>query len=94
MEPMKPMKPMVFKALPQWWPEELGAPNSAGGQNDFEYAYFAAHHRLLIREAGTISSYDTGDNVIDGVSQASDTKSAKFTSESGSIELNQLKRIS
>ena len=29
-----------------WWPAELGSPDSAGGQNDMRYAYFARSHRL------------------------------------------------
>ena len=49
--------------------EGLGEPNSAGGQNDLQYAYFAEKHRLAVSRGGKVEVYDTGDHDITGVSQ-------------------------
>ena len=35
-----------------WWPSVFGTPDSASGQNDLSYAYFAHSNRLLIRHRG------------------------------------------
>ena len=93
MQPMKPMKPLEFKESPAWWPEELGHPNSAGSQNDLQYAYFGAARRLLLRRGDTVTTYDTGDHEIHGVSQASDKAHVRFTSNHGVVDLAQLKRL-
>jgi hypothetical protein len=93
MEPMKPMKPLKFSEIPRWWPEDLGEPNSAGSQNDVQYAYFSAARRLLLRDGAQITTYDTGDHAIQGVSQASDAAHATFTSNHGVVNLSELKRL-
>ena len=93
MEPMKPMKPLEFKQLDQWWPHALGNPNSAGSQNGIQYAYFHDARRLLLRRGGVVSTFDTGDHDITGVSQASDSQHVKFTSNQGLVDLAELKPL-
>jgi hypothetical protein len=93
MEPMKPMKPLEFKQLEQWWPHALGNPNSAGSQNGVQYAYFHNARRLLLRRGGEVSTFDTGDHDISGVSQASDSQHVTFTSSRGLVDLGQLKPL-
>jgi hypothetical protein len=93
MEPIKPMKPLEFKQLDQWWPHALGNPNSAGSQNGVQYAYFHDVRRLLLRRGGEVSTFDTGDHNISGVSQASDSQHVTFTSTQGLVDLAQLKRL-
>jgi hypothetical protein len=93
MEPMKPMKPLEFKEQERWWPEALGKPNSAGGQEAVQYAYFRDARRLLLRHGGHIAAFDTGDHEIYGVSQASDPKHVQFTGSRGPVDLTQLKRL-
>ncbi|MCW6511588.1 hypothetical protein [Lichenifustis flavocetrariae] len=95
MEPMKPMQPMqpMAKTSP-WWPRDLGEPSSTGGQNDLSYAFFPDKHRLLVRENGTTTTYDTGDHQISGVSQQqSGSRSLSFTSQNGTVNLDELKRL-
>ena len=74
MEPMKPMKPMApmepMDFGPAWWPDDLGEPSSCGGQNDMRYAFFAEARRLLIQDGDKVTTYDTSDHQISGVSQA------------------------
>jgi len=93
MKPMEPMEPMNFKEMPRWWPQELGEPNSAGSQNDVRYAYFGDARRLLLSDGNTLDTYDTGDHHIQGVSQASDTAHATFTSDRGEVKVADLKRL-
>lgn len=90
---MEPMKPLEFKQLDQWWPHALGSPNSAGSQNGVQYAYFHDARRLLLRRGGEVSTFDTGDHDISGVSQAGDSHHVIFTSSRGPVELDQLKRL-
>jgi ketosteroid isomerase-like protein len=90
------MKPMEW--LPQsepWWPEELGQPSSAGGQNDIRYAFFPHARRLLDEQNGEATTYDTGDHQIDGVSQRNSggLRSLTFTSQNGPVRLAELTRI-
>lgn len=97
MKPMSPMKPMEpMKAPPRWWPEELGeSPNSAGGQNETRYAFFADTKRLAVDTGdGNIEVYDTGDHRISGVQQhqSGSGKKVTFTSQDGEIDLANLKR--
>jgi hypothetical protein len=99
MEPMKPLKPMQprkfedFADMSRWWPEVLGTATSAGSQNDVQYAYFRGARRLLIRQGDRVTSYDTGDHDIQGVSQGGDAGHAKFISNQGPIDLSQLKAL-
>lgn len=53
----------------KWWPDSLGSPASAGGQNDIRYAYFPALKRLAIKERAKVTIFDTGEHEIFGVSQ-------------------------
>ena len=92
-KPMAPMRPLQFSKPVRWWPEELGNPSSLGTQNDVHYAYFRDARRLLLRRGKEITSYDTGDHDISGVSQVSDTRNARFTSSHGEVDLASLKRL-
>jgi len=93
MEPMKPMKPMKFSDVPPWWPKELGKPNATGSQDQVQYAYFKDARRLLLREQGRMSIYDTGEYQIQGLSQASDIAHARMLTDQGPVEISQLKRL-
>lgn len=93
MEPMKPMKPMEFSHTSAWWPEELGKPNATGSQDQLQYAYFKDARRLLLREQGRMSIYDTGEYQIRGILQASDIAHAQILTDQGSVEISQLKRF-
>ena len=88
---MQPLKFEHFSDLTPWWPEILGTATSAGSQNDLHYAYFRGARRLLIRRGDHVTTYDTGDHDIQGVSQASDASHAKFLSDRGPVDLSQLK---
>ena len=91
MDPMKPMEPLKFD--PPWWPEELGDPSSSGGQNGMRYAFFAQKRRLLVEQDGKKTVYDSADHRISGVSQRSgQTSSLVFTSQSGPVALDTLRR--
>ena len=90
MRPMAPMKPM--SGGDAWWPKDLGDPSSSGGQNDLRYAFFPDKHRLLIDQGGTIATYDSGDHDIGGVQQ-SRGGSPVFSSQHGTVKLNQLKQL-
>lgn len=92
MEPMKPMQPM--QPMEAWWPGELGEPSTSGGQNGVRYAFFPDKHRLLIERDGKLTTYDSGDHRIGGVSQQqSEGQSLAFTSQSGLVKLEELKQI-
>ncbi len=67
MEPMTPMKPMA--PMETWWPDELGQPATSGAQNSARYAFFPEKRRLLIEQGGKLTTYDSGDHRISGVSQ-------------------------
>lgn len=74
------------------WPAELGTPSSTGSQNDMHYAVFPGARRLAIEQRGTITVYDTGDHRIGGVSQQqSGDQTLRFSSQSGPINLSDLK---
>ncbi len=89
MKPMKPMKPMSFGA--PWWPDDLGQPSSSGAQNDMRYAFFPDKRRLLIEDGGTLTTYDSGDHRINGVSQqGGNGRSLAFTSQDGTVRLDDL----
>ena len=91
MEPMKPTEPLKFD--PPWWPHELGAPASSGGQNDMRYAFFPEKRRLMVEQDGKKTVYDSGDHQISGVSKRSGKSSSLlFTSQSGPLALDTLRR--
>ncbi|MDF1872269.1 SHOCT domain-containing protein [Vannielia sp.] len=76
------------------WPAELGAPSSAGAQNNMRYAIFPATRRLAIDLAGKVTVYDTADHQIFGVGQQqSGDQSLTFTSQNGLVRLADLKEI-
>lgn len=78
-----------------WWPQELGMPNTAGAQNQLRYAYFAQEKRLVIERQGQVSIYDTQDHQISGVSQQQGAESSlSFTSQKGTVEISNLPLIS
>ena len=95
MKPMQPMAPMTPMAeMQQWWPAALGQPSSSGAQNDARYAFFPDKRRLLIEQDGALSTYDTGDHQIGGVSQAqSDRRHLAFTSQNGTVDLDSLTKL-
>ena len=97
MEPMKAMKPMEpMKTVTPWWPASLGEPESAGGQNDLQYAYFGKPHRLAVKQGGKTTIYDTADQRIHGVAQqqgGNSHDSPTFTSQKGTVTLHELKVV-
>jgi hypothetical protein len=96
MEPMKPMAPM--KPIPAgetWWPEELGQPSTSGSQNGMRYAFFPQKQRLLIEQAGKLTTYDSEDHRISGVSQQSGSEhTLSLTSQKGQVKLYELSKVS
>ena len=85
----------LFKVDPDsernWWPPELGTPDSTGRQNAMAYAYFGGKHRLAINEGGKIRVYDTLGQKITGVSQQQSTGGTMmFSTASGVIDLSTL----
>ncbi|MHB8283636.1 MAG: hypothetical protein ACYDD1_03075 [Caulobacteraceae bacterium] len=95
MEPMKPMEPMAPMSFPDpWWPAELGQPSSAGSQNAMRYAVFPQKRRLLIEQDGQLTTYDTAEHHISGVSQSDGGgRTLTFASQDGPVALDSLKRI-
>ena len=96
MEPMKPMEPMEpMRGTAPWWPEDLGQPSTAGGQNDMRYAYFADSRRLAVSRGGAVTVDDVADHEISGVSQqqGGDRSDIVFTSQHGEIPLSRLKVV-
>ncbi|WP_404383840.1 SHOCT domain-containing protein [Caenispirillum salinarum] len=79
-----------------WWRQELGQPSSAGSQNDLRYALFPAHRRLAVERGGRVTVYDTGDHVITGFGQqqGGGGGSATFTSQHGTVRLEDLPVVS
>ncbi|HEY0274805.1 MAG TPA: SHOCT domain-containing protein [Paenirhodobacter sp.] len=76
------------------WPEELGAPSASGSQNDMRYAVFPAQRRLAVVRDGQMFLYDTGDNVIGGVSQQQGGGNGlQFNSQYGPMPLDSLTPI-
>jgi len=98
MDPMKPMKPLepmkpIVRQMP-WWPDNLGEPSSSGGQNEVRYAFFPDKHRLLVEQEGTLTSYDSADYQITGVSQQqSERKTLTFSTRDGNVDLSRLKQV-
>ena len=79
----------------QWWPAELGSPNTSGGQNQYRYAYFAGMRRLAISDGQSVTVYDTLDHNIGGVSQQQGgVAGVGFTSQYGNVDLRTLPLVS
>ncbi|MBJ8345796.1 SHOCT domain-containing protein [Antrihabitans sp. YC2-6] len=78
-----------------WWPPELGAPSSSGGQNDTRYAYFPHVRRLAVMADGEVHVYDTLDHAIGGVSQqqGSGAASLRFSSQAGTFGVADLREL-
>ena len=95
MKPMAPMKPMEPMAkMEAWWPDDLGQPSSTGSQNGMRYAFFPEARRLLVENGGTVTTYDSGDHRIGGVSQQDgSSRSLAFTSQDGMVNLDELKKV-
>ena len=78
-----------------WWPAEIGWPNSTGAQNNTRYAYFQQARRLAIEINGTITVYDTLDHQITGFSQQqSYGGSLIFSSQYGLVSIATLPIVS
>jgi hypothetical protein len=79
----------------QWWPAELGRPDSAGAQNDLRYAFFSGPRRLAILQGGQARIYDTGTHALSGFSQQqSGDQSLTFTSQMGLVRVADLPLVS
>lgn len=77
-----------------WWPGDLGTPNSTGSQNNMRYAYFAKSRRLALDLGGEVSVYDTLDHQIGGFSQhQSGGSSLTFSSQHGPVDLASLPKV-
>ncbi|MCG5242334.1 hypothetical protein MCW82_21380 [Azospirillum doebereinerae] len=77
-----------------WWPAELGMPNSSGAQNDLRYAYFQDTCRLAVEIAGALTVYDTADHRISGVSQQQGNGwTLTFTSQYGTVPVSSLRVV-
>ena len=59
-----------MKGMEPFWPKDLGDPSTSGSQNGMKYAFFPDKQRLVIERDGQVSTYDSGDHRIGGVSQA------------------------
>ncbi|MFL5286498.1 MAG: transglutaminase family protein, partial [Rhodopila sp.] len=78
----------------QWWPQDLGTPAASGGQNDMRYACFPDKRRLAVMQGGTVRVYDTGEHQITGFSQQqSSSQTLSFTSQNGTVRLEDLKPV-
>src|SRR5687768_1745137 len=98
MEPMKPMKPMEpmrpMAGGEKWWPDDLGQPSTSGSQDGIRYAFLPEKRRLLIEQGGKLTTYDSGDHRISGVSQqGGQAQSLAFTSQNGAVKLDELKQV-
>jgi hypothetical protein len=94
MKPMKPMEPMKPLSQVEWWPPDLGQPSTSGSQNDIRYAFFPEKRRLLIEQDGNLAIYDSADHQISGVSQQqSSGGDLAFTSQTGPVDLAELKKV-
>ncbi|WP_377810301.1 hypothetical protein ABNQ38_31835 [Azospirillum sp. A29] len=77
-----------------WWPADLGVPNSSGSQNDLRYAYFGGTSRLAVEVAGSLTVYDTGNHQISGVSQQQGNGwTLTFTSQYGTVPVSSLRVV-
>jgi len=77
-----------------WWPNDLGSPSATGAQNDMRYACFPDKRRLAVMHHGQVHVYDTGDHRIGGFSQQqSSSQHLTFTSQNGTVRVEDLKEI-
>jgi len=78
-----------------WWPADLGIPDSAGGQDRVRYAYFGKSKRLAVEVDGRVTIYDTLGHQIHGISQHQGTTSSlHFTSSEGPVDVASLPVVS
>lgn len=78
-----------------WWPADLGRPNSTGAQNNVRYAFFAQPRRLAIEVNGKMTLYDTLAHQINGFSQQqSSGASLTFASQHGLVAVASLPVVS
>ena len=90
-EPVSLFVPPSPSASRQWWPVDLGIPNSTGAQNNVRYAYFAEPRRLAIELDGKVTVYDTLDHRIGSFSQQqSHAGSLSFHSQHGLVDVGVL----
>jgi hypothetical protein len=83
--------PAAAESPKPWWPEGLGQPSSTGSQNGMHYACFPDARRVAVKQAGTVTLYDSGDLRISGVSQSqSTTQQLSFSSQNGTIRASDL----
>lgn len=76
------------------WPKALGRAVSTGSQNAMHYAIFPAARRLAISDNGRVRIFDTGDHVIQGISQAqSQDQTLTFSSQHGLVRLTELREV-
>ena len=93
--PVGPASLFVPPTGDNWWPGDLGWPNSTGAQNGVRYAYFAQARRLAIEIGGKVTVYDTLDHQIGGFSQQqSHGGSLTFTSQHGLVDVATLPIVS
>lgn len=78
-----------------WWPADLGAPSSTGGQNDARYAVFPGTRRLAIYLGGATRVFDTGEHQIGGVQQqqGGGSGTVRFTSQLGTFDVSSLREV-
>jgi len=78
-----------------WWPSDLGAPSTVGGQNEVRYAFFPGTRRLAIQINGVTKIFDTGEHHIGGVQQqqGSGYSSVSFTSQLGTFGVSSLHEL-
>jgi hypothetical protein len=92
--PLPPSESMYGggQSMGNWWPSELGAPSSSGGQNDSQYAYFPGPRRLAVKQSGHVAIYDTLDHQIGGVQQqqGGSSGSFSFSSQLGTFSVDSL----
>lgn len=86
----------LFEPDPEqlWWPQDLGNPAAIGSQNNCKYAYFPNIQRLAVSTGGSVWVYDTADHQIGGFGQQQGIGgSITFTSQFGTVNLNQLRVV-
>jgi hypothetical protein len=87
--------PVAPWASGDWWPADLGRPNSTGAQNNLRYAFFAQPRRLAIEVNGKMTVYDTPTHQINGFSQQqSSGASLAFSSSHGLVDIANLPVVS
>ena len=86
----------LFEPDPEqlWWPQNLGSPAAVGSQNNCKYAYFPNIQRLAVSTGGSVWVYDTAEHQIGGFGQQQGSGgSITFTSQFGTVNLNQLRVV-